>query len=79
MSATTLLSVVSSVLVGSVLILAPWTRLWEANYLLQASPWLRDVLLHHATRGAITGLGFVNVLVAWHDLVGLWRQRHGSH
>lgn len=76
---TTLLSVLSSALVGFVLILAPWTRLWEANYLLQASPWLRDFLLHHATRGAITGLGLVNILLAFHDLLGLWRHVYGRH
>ena len=79
MGVTTLLSVVSSVLVGCVLILAPWTRLWEANYLLQTSPWLRDLLLNHSIRGAVTGLGLVNILVALHDLAGLWRRVYGRH
>lgn len=60
----TFLSVVSSLLVGVVLVVAPWTVLWEANYLLQPSPLLRSVLLSTFARGAVTGLGLVNVVLA---------------
>jgi len=58
------LSVFSSLLVGFVLMVAPWTGLWETNYLLQTHPLLRDLLLNAFVRGAITGLGIVNVLLA---------------
>jgi hypothetical protein len=63
-----LLSVVSSLLVGVVLAVAPWTSLWEANWLLQPLPELRALLLSGFARGAVTGLGLVNVLVALGDL-----------
>ena len=60
----TLLSIVSSLLVGVVLIVAPWTVLWDANYLLQPMPLLRTILLSPFARGAVSGLGMVNILLA---------------
>ena len=62
-----LLSILSSLLVGIVLVFAPWTPLWDSNWLLQAWPSLRGLLLSSLTRGAVTGLGLVNVLLALHD------------
>ena len=55
----TFLSVLSAFLVGVVLAIAPWTTLWETNYLLQPNSLLRAVVLHVFTRGAVTGLGLV--------------------
>jgi hypothetical protein len=65
---TALLSILSSLLVGSVLVFAPWTSLWDSNWLLQLWPDLRGLVLNAFTRGAVTGLGLVNVLVAIGDL-----------
>jgi hypothetical protein len=63
-----LLSILSSLLVGLVLVVAPWTSLWESNWLLQPYPALRGLLLNAFARGAVSGLGLVNVLLALHDL-----------
>jgi hypothetical protein len=61
---TSFLSVLSSLLVGIVLVVAPWTVLWDANYLLQPLPLLRALMLSPFARGAVTGLGVVNILLA---------------
>ncbi len=61
------LSVLSTFLVGLILAIAPWTSLWDANYLLNAYPILRAVLLSAFTRGTVSGLGLVNVLLALHE------------
>jgi hypothetical protein len=61
------LSIVSSLLVGTILVIAPWTGLWESNYLLGPLPNLRSVLLSSFTRGCISGLGLVNILLALDD------------
>ena len=54
---------------GVVLVVAPWwTSLWDANWLLQLPPGLRGLLLSAFTRGAVTGLGLVNVLLALVDV-----------
>jgi len=63
-----LLSILSSLLVGLVLVVAPWTSLWESNWLLQPYPALRGLLLNAFARGAVSGLGLVNVVLALNDL-----------
>jgi hypothetical protein len=74
----TFLSVLSSLLVGIVLVVAPWTSLWDANYLLGPHPALRAWLLNAFTRGAVTGLGLVNVLLALHEASQDRRQGGGA-
>ena len=61
------LSVVSTFLVGIILAIAPWTSLWDANYLLSPYPILRTVLLSAFTRGTVSGLGIVNIVLALHE------------
>jgi hypothetical protein len=61
------LSVLSTFLVGLILVVAPWTSLWEANYLLNPYPVLRTLLLSAFTRGTVTGLGLVNIVLALHE------------
>ena len=59
------LSVLSSLLVGLVLVVAPWTTLWDTNYLLH--PALRAVLLSSVTRGTVTGIGLVNIILGVYE------------
>ena len=49
---------------GIVLILMPWTSLWEANYFLNRYPDLIHILLNPYLRGAISGLGLMDALLA---------------
>ncbi len=56
---------------GVVLLILPWLQLWESNYFLGYFPALRPYLLHPSLRGAISGLGGLDILMAA-DLV--WRQ-----
>ncbi len=66
---THLLSALSSLLVGLILVIAPWwPSLWDANYLLQPYPFLRSLVLSPFSRGAVTGLGLVNVLLAFQEV-----------
>ncbi|MFQ5738061.1 MAG: hypothetical protein ACE5JX_03545 [Acidobacteriota bacterium] len=52
--------------VGIFLIIYPWMRLWDQNYVLAHYPQLRLILLNNFFRGAVSGLGFANlVLGAW--------------
>lgn len=50
--------------VGIVLVFLPWLQIWESNYFLGQYPALRPYLLHPSLRGAITGLGALDVLLA---------------
>jgi hypothetical protein len=56
---------------GLVLILAPWSSVWEANFFLYQYPDLGILLKNPFLRGAISGLGLVNVFLS----VGAFRRR----
>jgi hypothetical protein len=49
---------------GLALILVPWSDLWETNYFFYQYPSLAFFLKNPFLRGAISGLGFMNVLLA---------------
>ena len=62
-----ILSVLSSLLVGIILVAVPWTALWDANYLLQPYPSVRALLLSGYMRGTVSGLGLVNIVLAFDE------------
>jgi hypothetical protein len=49
---------------GLALILVPWSEIWETNYFLYQYPALGFFLKNPFLRGAISGLGFMNVLLS---------------
>jgi len=49
---------------GLALILVPWSDFWETNYFLYQYPALGFFLKNHYIRGAISGLGFMNILMS---------------
>jgi hypothetical protein len=73
-----LIQFVSSAMVGVTLVLAPWTSLWENHPALSASLRLREILMAPWFRGAVTGLGLVNLAAAALDLFHLIFRRGRS-
>jgi hypothetical protein len=61
-------SVLISFLVGLFLVIAPWTQLWESNYLLLPHSTLRTLLLSTFTRGSVSGVGLINILLALYQV-----------
>lgn len=49
---------------GLLLILAPWSEYWEMNYFLYQYPRLGLVVSNSFLRGAVSGLGVLNILFA---------------
>jgi hypothetical protein len=49
---------------GLVLILIPWSEIWDVNYFLFQYPALGLVLKNSYLRGAVSGLGLINVYLA---------------
>lgn len=49
---------------GLLLILVPWSVFWDANYFLNRYPVLIPILLNPYFRGAVSGLGVVNAVMA---------------
>ncbi|HEX4915733.1 MAG TPA: hypothetical protein VFV51_17365 [Vicinamibacterales bacterium] len=50
------------------LVLIPWSAFWERNYFVDWSPALSAILASNYTRGAVTGLGLLNVWAALAEL-----------
>jgi len=57
---------------GLFLMALPWSELWERNLLFSFFPGLRPVFLNHYVRGALSGLGLLNV---WVGLSEVWHFR----
>ena len=49
---------------GLVLILVPWSEVWDINYFLYQYPSLGLLVKSPYLRGAISGLGLINVFLA---------------
>ena len=61
--------------VGLLLIVLPWSAFWEQNYFAGAWPALGTALRNDYARGAISGLGIVNVVAGLADLMPLFGAR----
>jgi hypothetical protein len=49
---------------GLALILVPWSDIWDTNYFIYQYPGLALFVKSGFLRGAISGLGFMNVLLS---------------
>ena len=59
---------------GIVLVLFPWSALWDQNYFFGLAPRWNRIFFSSYLRGAISGLGVVNI---WIALSEAWRLRSG--
>jgi hypothetical protein len=60
------------------LVVLPWSSFWDSNYFGATWPALREIITNHYVRGAVTGLGVVNLFAGLVDLAMLFpgRERH---
>jgi hypothetical protein len=58
----------------------PWSGFWDGNYFGARLPELRAIMTNNFVRGAVTGLGVVNLFAGFADLAGLFpiRGRHDA-
>lgn len=54
--------------VGLLLIVLPWSGFWERNYLVYALPFLEPLFLSAYVRGAVTGIGFLNLVAGFGEM-----------
>lgn len=66
-----LVSVAYFIEVGLLLVLVPWSGFWERNYFTQSLPLIEPVVENHFVRGAVSGLGLVNLWAGFADLAAL--------
>jgi hypothetical protein len=58
--------------IGLFLVFVPWSSLWEHNVLLLYIP-LRGLLLNNFVRGAVSGLGVIDLLLGLGELNQFWK------
>jgi hypothetical protein len=58
---------------GVFLIVFPWLDYWNNNSIASLSPWLREMWDNPYFRGALSGLGFVNVYISLAEVFRLRR------
>ena len=64
--------------VGLVLTVVPWSTYWERNYFAGVIPLLNAFITNHFVRGAVSGLGLVNVAAAVSEVTAMFAARRLS-
>jgi hypothetical protein len=62
--------------IGFVLIVVPWSAYWDRNYFASALPVVHSFITNNFVRGAVSGLGLINVSAGITELVALLFARH---
>lgn len=70
-----LLLVAFSLEIGFVLIVIPWSAFWDRNYFAELLPALHGLITNNFVRGAVSGLGLINVSVGLAELVSILMAR----
>ena len=61
--------------VGLVLLLLPWTLLWDNNYFFSLQPQHSQFWLSNHLRGAVSGIGLVNLWMGVSELLQVFARR----
>ncbi len=62
--------------VGLLLLILPWSGFWEQNYFAGHWSWMLRVITNNYVRGAISGLGVVNLAAGFAELGGAFSAAH---
>ena len=57
--------------IGLVLIVIPWLAFWDRNYFAQLAPPLGALITNNFVRGAVSGLGLINLSAGCVELVSI--------
>lgn len=63
--------------VGLILLFVPWSAFWDRNYFAATVPAFSVLARSHYVRGAVSGLGMVNLVAGVVDLIWLMGFRRG--
>jgi hypothetical protein len=63
--------------VGLILVLVPWSGFWDRNYFADTAPAVKYLAHSSYVRGAVSGLGVINLAAGVADLISLIGLRRG--
>jgi len=55
----------------------PWSILWERNFFMERLPQLHELMTNDFVRGAVTGLGVLNLIAGFSELIPIFTVRAG--
>jgi hypothetical protein len=61
--------------VGLLLLVLPWSAFWETNYFASVWPDLLPVMTNDYVRGAISGIGLINLWAGVRELMAVFTLR----
>ena len=70
---TALLFIVFCLEIGVILLVLPWSEYWNNNFFSNRTQALRDFWDNAYVRGAVSGLGIVNIFISFTELFRLRR------
>ena len=56
---------------GFALVVVPWSTFWDRNYFANAVPLVHAFITNNFVRGAVSGLGVVNIVVGLRELISM--------
>jgi hypothetical protein len=59
--------------IGVFLLVFPWLKLWSVNYFSSLAPWWRPIWESPYFRGAISGVGLINICISFAEIFRLRR------
>ena len=65
--------------IGLFLVVFPWMDSWDINHIQSLFPRLQDLWENPYLRGAVSGLGLVNVYIACAEVIRLIRRPRAGH
>jgi hypothetical protein len=73
---TRLLLVAFFLEVGFALVIVPWSAFWDRNYFAQALPAVQELITNNFVRGAVSGIGLINLMTGIGELIALLLARN---
>ncbi len=64
--------------VGFALVVVPWSVFWDRNYFAQALPAVHAIITNNFVRGAISGVGVINICVGVSELIAMLLARRAE-
>ena len=62
--------------IGVALAIVPWSAFWDRNYFAEAVPAIHTLITNNFVRGAVSGLGLLNIASGLAEIVSLMLGRH---
>ncbi len=57
--------------IGFALLVVPWSAFWDRNYFAEAVPAIHAVITNNFVRGAVSGLGVINLMSGLGELISI--------